>query len=187
MKKLVELIQKNEIIKEIFGANYHSQIISKSNKILQLLLKYNEVKEDDIKLIWDCTQRGDLEAKTTIMKLLSDLAENLNESFINILLQSIINSIDKNKINDKEIDFIYNLSMQGNNENNKNKCCEYLYQCILKLELDDNIQRSPIMQKLITLSGQDDKYLDKFYTLLRAYREPNKDLDYIYEKFITLP
>ena len=165
MKKLVELIQKKEIIKEIFGANYHSQIISKSNKILQLLLKYNEVKEDDIKLIWDCTQRGDLEAKTTIMKLLSNLAENLNESFINILLQSIINSIDKNKINEKEIDFIYNLSMQGNNENNKNKCCEYLYQCILKLELDDNIQKNPIMKKLVRLSGQDDKYLDKFLTM----------------------
>ena len=165
MNLLVELIQKNEIIKEIFGANYHSQIISKSNKILQILLKYNEVKEEDIKLIWDCTQRGDLEAKTTIMKLLSNLAKNLNESFINILLNSVINSIDKNKINEKEIDFIYNLSIQGNNDNNKNKCCEYLYQCILKLDLDDNLQINPIMEKLITLSGKDDKYLDKFMTM----------------------
>ena len=165
MKILINLIQKNEIIKEIFGANYHSQIISKSNKILQILLKYNELKEEDIKLIWDCTQRGDLEAKTTIMQLLSNLAEYLNESFINILLQSIINSIDKNKINEKEIDFIYNLSIHGDNENNKNKCCEYIYQCILKLDLDDNIQRNPIMQKLISLVGANDKYLDKILSM----------------------
>lgn len=39
MKTLIDLIQKNEIIKEIFGPNYHSQIISKSDKILSLLLK----------------------------------------------------------------------------------------------------------------------------------------------------
>ena len=166
MKILVDLIQKKEIIKEIFGANYHSQIISKSNKILALLSKYNALKEEDIKLIWDCTQRGDLEAKTTIMKLLSDVAENLNENFINILLQSIINTIDKNKINEKEIDFIYNLSIHGDNENNKIKCCEYLYQCILKLDLsDNNIQKNPIMDKLVSFCGKDDKYLSKVLSM----------------------
>ena len=165
MKIVVDLIQKNEIIKEIFGANYHSQIISKSNKILALLLQKNEVKEEDIKLIWDCTQRGDLEAKSTIMKLLSDLAENLNENFINILLQNIINTFDKNKINEKEIDFIYNLSIHGDNENNKIKCCEYLYHCILKLDLADNIQKNPIMEKLVSLSGKDDKFLSKVLSM----------------------
>ena len=159
MKVLIELIQKNEIIKEIFGANYHSQIISKSDKILSLLLKNNEVKEDDIKLIWDCTQRGDLEAKSTIMKLLSDLAENLNEKFIDILLKNIINTIDKNQINEKEIDFIYNLSIHAKNDNNKIKCCEYLYQCVLKLELDDNIKKNPIMENLVKFAGKDDKFL----------------------------
>ena len=165
MKIVVDLVQKNEIIKEIFGANYHSQIISKSNKILALLLKNNEVKEEDIKLIWDCTQRGDLEAKSSIMKLLSNLAVNLNENFINILLQNIINTFDKNKINEKEIDFIYNLSIQGDNENNKIKCCEYLYHCILKLDLADNIQKNPIMDKLVCLSGKDDKYLSKVLSM----------------------
>ena len=42
MKMVIYLIQKNEIIK--------SNNI-KSNKILSLLLKNNEIKEDDIKLI----------------------------------------------------------------------------------------------------------------------------------------
>ena len=165
MKIIIDLIQKNEIIKEIFGANYHSQIISKSDKILSLLLRSNEIKEEDIKLIWDCTQRGDLEAKSAIMKLLSDLAENLNENFINILLQNIINEFDKNKINEKEIDFIYNLSIQGDNENNKLKCIEYLYQCILKLDLTDNILKNPIMEKLIEFPSKSDKYLDKILSM----------------------
>ena len=128
---LINLIQKNEIIKEIFGPNYHSQIISKSDKILSLLLKNNEIKEDDIKLIWDCTERGDLEVKNIIMKLLSDLAGNLNEKFINILLENVINKLDENKMNEQDIDFIYNLSIHGDNENNKKKCMDYLYQCVL--------------------------------------------------------
>ena len=166
MKILIDLIHQKEIIKEIFGANYHSQIISKSNKILALLLKNNEIKEDDIKLIWDCTQRGDLEAKTTIMKLLSDLAENLNENFINILLENVINTIDKNKINEKEIEFIYNLSIHGDNEKNKMKCCEYIYQCVLKLDLNDNnLQNNPIMEILLKLPYIDDKYLDKILSM----------------------
>ena len=99
------------------------------------------------------------------MKLLSDLAENLNENFINILLQNIINEFDKNKINEKEIDFIYNLSIQGDNENNKLKCIEYLYQCILKLDLTDNILKNPIMEKLIEFPSKSDKYLDKILSM----------------------
>ena len=181
MKILIELIHKNEIIKEIFGANYHSQIISKSDKIIDLLLENNEIKEEDIKLIWDCTQRGDLEAKTTIMKLLSDLAINLNENFINIILQNIINKFDKNKINENEIDFIYNLSIHGNNENNKIKCCEYLYQCILKLDLFGNIQRNPIMEKLISLTGKDNKYLNKILSLCEKDLKLNNSSLFIFQ------
>ena len=33
--KLINLIKKNEIIQEIFGANYHSQIINKSTEIVK--------------------------------------------------------------------------------------------------------------------------------------------------------
>ena len=168
MKTLIDLIQKNEIIKEIFGPNYHSQIISKSDKILSLLLKNNQVKEEDIKLIWDCTQRGDLEVKNIIMKLLSDLAGNLNENFINILLENVMGEIDGDKINEKDIDFIYNLSIHGDNENNKNKCCEYLYQLTTKLDVNVNeyeIKANPIVIKLLTFAQNGDKYLNKILSL----------------------
>ena len=179
MHILINLIQQNEILKEIFGPNYHSQIISKSDKILSLLLKNNAVKEDDIKLIWDCTQRGDLEAKNIIMKLLSDLAGNLNENYINILLENVINKIDENKMNEQDIDFIYNLSIHGDNENNKNKCLDYLYQCILKLDLnnENDIKNNPIMSKLITFAQSDDKYLGKILSMCETdLKNNNKSL-----------
>ena len=174
MKILINLIQKNDIIKEIFGPNYHSQIISKSDQILSLLLKNNIIKEEEINLIWDCAQRGDLEAKSIIMKLLSDLAPNLNETFINILLESTINTLNKDKMNEKEIDFIFNLSIHGDNENNKNKCCEYLYQCILKLDINnDEIKNSPILTKLLIFSQNDEKYLTKILSMCKNDLEQN--------------
>ena len=181
MHSLIDIIKKNEIIKEIFGANYHSQIISKSDKILSLLLKYNEVNEEDIKLIWDCAQRGDLEAKNIIMKLLSDLAHNLNENFINILLENVINKINSDKMNEQDIDFIYNLSIHGNNENNKMKCCEYLYQCILKFDFnfdnDFEIRNNQIMNKLITFAYGDEKFIQKILSMCENdLKKNNKSL-----------
>ena len=90
--------------------------------------------------------------------ILSNLAENLNENFINILLQNI----DKNKINEKDIDLIYNLSIH---RDNKIKCCEYFYHCILKLDLVDYFQNNPIMERLVSLSGKDDKHLSKVLSM----------------------
>ena len=116
--KLVNLIKKNDIIQEIFGANYHSQLINKSTEIVKLLMLENELSEEDIKLIWSCTKRGDLEAKITISKLLSELADNLKEEYIEMLLNSIKSNIDQ-KIDEKEVELVYRLSIQGkNNEKN---------------------------------------------------------------------
>ena len=185
---LINLIQKNEIIKEIFGPNYHSQIISKSDKILSLLLKNNEIKEDDIKLIWDCTERGDLEVKNIIMKLLSDLAGNLNEKFINILLENVINKLDENKMNEQDIDFIYNLSIHGDNENNKKKCMDYLYQCVLKLNLNDenDIKKNPILNKLLTFAQNDEKYLAQILSMCELDLKNNNNSLLILEIFSIL-
>ena len=108
------------------------------------------------------------------MKLLSDLAPNLNETFINILLESTINTLNKDKMNEKEIDFIFNLSIHGDNENNKNKCCEYLYQCILKLDINnDEIKNSPILTKLLIFSQNDEKYLTKILSMCKNDLEQN--------------
>ena len=159
-KYLSELIQKNEIIKEIFGPNYHSQIISKSNDILSFLAKNNKLTEDDIKLIWDCTQRGDLEAKLTILKLLSELAKDLDENYINMLLNNIVFNIS-GKVNQNEMEFIYNLSIQGNNNENKIKCCEYLYQCLLKITEISSINDNPISEKLLSLIDNNEGCLIK--------------------------
>ena len=100
-EKIIELIKKNDIIQEIFGPNYHSQIINKSKEIVKLLLLENQLSKEEIELIWNCTKRGDLEAKVTILKLLSELADNLKEDYVEMLLNNIKSTTDGKKPNTK--------------------------------------------------------------------------------------
>ena len=53
------------------------------------------------------------------MKLLSDLAENLNENFINILLENVMDKIDENKMNEKDLASIIKEREGGINANER--------------------------------------------------------------------
>ena len=172
MKKIVQLLKKNELINEIFGPNYHSQIISKSIDIVKILILENELSDDDIKLIWSCTKRGDLEAKLTILNLLSELAPNLKPEYISMLLNNILNSVDSennsNKINQNEIELVYKLSIQGTeNTENMIKCCDYLCRCLLSMNYNDINLNNPnaILEKLLILLDRDDKYIEKVLSI----------------------
>ena len=164
-KNIIKIIKDNNIIKELFGNNYHTQIISKSKEILQLMLKSNEITEDEIKLIWSLTEQGDLEAKMTIIKLFSDLIIFLNENYCNILLENINKSIDKDqekekdeKINENEIELIYNLAIKGNNEQFLIKCCEYYCKSFLEINNLNNLAKSSCINKVLNLFFKGEKY-----------------------------
>ena len=159
---LILIIKENKIINELFGANYHSQLISKSNEIIKLLLKENALDESDMALIWSCTKRGDLEAKLTIMKLLSSLTDNLQENHIEMLLNSVISNVDK-KINNEEIELVYKLSTKNeDNEKNMMHCCEYLWKIFLETNPQSpDIDLGKIMEKIILMSSKNEKYLKK--------------------------
>ena len=176
MTKIIKLIKENKILSELFGANYHSQLIKISNEIIKLLLKENELDETDMTLIWSCTKRGDLEAKLTIMKLLSSLAKNLKENHIEMLLNSVISNVDK-KINNEEIDLVFNLSTQNEqNEKNMMHCCEYLSQIFFVLypqspSMDENAKK--ILEKILLICPKNDKYLQKVLNICENGLEKN--------------
>ena len=173
-EKVIELIKKNNIIQEIFGANYHSQIINKSKEIVKLLLLENQLNKEDIELIWNCTNRGDLEAKVTILKLLSDLADNLKEDYVEMLLNNIKETTDGKKINNEELNLVYKLSLQGKeNEKNILICCEYLCNCLLSSPTS-KISNNPILEKLITLAQKDNIYLKKIIEICEECIKKNQ-------------
>ena len=156
-KNMIDLIKKNEVIKEIFGTNYHTQIISKSIDILELMLDNNEITEDEIKLIWSLTEQGDLEAKRIIIKLFSDLIPHLNENYCNYILDCINKEKDK-QLDDTEIELIYNLSIKGKNENYMLKSCEYYCKNALEINNLNNLQKSPFIEKVVNLFSKAEKY-----------------------------
>ena len=188
-KNIINLIKKNDIIKELFGNNYHTQIISKSNDILEFMLKNNEISEEEIKLIWSLTEQGDLEAKMTIIKLLSDLITNINEKDSNIILECIKKGKDK-KLNENEIELIYNLSIKGNNEYFMLKSCEYFCKNVLEINSRNNLEKSHNIGKLINFFFKGEKYSQIEIDIFQNDLKLNKNvlpifylLDKIVEKY----
>ena len=128
-KKILELLKKHNIIKEIFGPNYHCEIINNSKGIIQFLLSEKQLNQEDIKIIWNCTQLGDSEAKETILNLLLKLADNLKGDYSIILLRDIKETTYDNEISNEELNLVYALTMniidhidinKNSNTNNKN-------------------------------------------------------------------
>ena len=188
-KYIISLIKKNEIIKNLFGTNYHSQIISKSNDILELMLKYNELSNDEIKLIWSLTNQNDLEAKMTIIKLFSNLIIHLNENYCTVLLECI-NEKDDKKLNENTIDLIYNLSIKANNESFMLKCIEYFCNSVLEVKNLSNLSKNENIPKILNLMAKREKYFQNVIDICENNLKSNKNilttlflLDEIIERF----
>ena len=174
-KDIINFIKKNEIIKELFGSNYHTQIISKSNNILEFMLKNNEISEEEIKLIWSLTEQGDLEAKTIIIKLLLNLVDYLNEKYCNILI-GCINSGKNIKLNENEIELIYNLAIKGNNEDFMLKCCEYYCKNILEINDLNKLSKSSYVDKLVNLFSKNKKCCQMIIDICENSLKKNKNV-----------
>ena len=154
---LIKLIKQYDIIKNIFGTNYHTQIISKSKDILELMIKNNELTEEDLKLIWSLTKQGDLEATKIIIKLLNDLVSFLNENYCNIILD-FCSKEDKQILNEDKIDLIYNLAIKGNNIQFMTKCCELYCNNALEYKNKKNLSTNPYISKVLNLISKGDKF-----------------------------
>ena len=171
LKRMAELIKENNLVNEIFGPNYHTQIISKSKEIIKLLLKYDQLDEELINLIWSCTQRGDYDAKITIINLFIELIPNFNEAFIGKLLNAII-SINDGKVNEKELDLMYRLSSVTKSPENKLKINQYFCQSIFKLKTFK--MNNPVFVKLIELMREDENYIIKVLEICQKNLKENK-------------
>ena len=156
-KNLIDLIKKYNIIKIIFGTNYHAQIISKSNEILEFMLKNDELTEEDLGLIWSLTKKGDVEAEKNIIQLLSNLIIYLKENYCNILLKYLDEEEDKNS-NENRIDLIYNLAIKTNNEKYLIKCCEIYSNNTFEIKNLNNLSKSPYISKILYLIAKNENY-----------------------------
>ena len=172
---IIEIIKKNNLIKELFGSNYHTQIINKSNEILEFMLKNNELTEEEIKLIWSLTEQGDLEAKMTIIKLLSDFIIYLNEKFCNIILNSI--NIEKiTSFGEKEIDLIKNLAIKANDKKFIAKCCEIFCDKIFEINNLNILEKSPYVNIVENFFEKDEICCKRIIDICESNLKQNKNV-----------
>ena len=169
--KICELLKNNNIIEEIFGPNYHSQMIYKSFEIVKILIGNKLLDDRDVNLIWGCTQKGDLEVKKAIISLLLRLIYNYDESFIGILLNAIINNSDV-KSNEKESEFVLRLSFKVQSQENNLKICQYF--CKNILEMDNFSETNPIYEKLLKLMKHDENYIIQVLKICEQKIKENK-------------
>ena len=171
LENICREIKKSKIIDEIFGANYHSQIISKSTDLVKLFFEFKIADKNDLKLIWSCTQKGDSEVKKIIIKLLIELTPIFDEVFIGNLLNAMI-AVSDGKPNEKETDFVFSLSSETKNQENKMKICKYC--CRIIFNLNSFSCKNPVFEKLIKLMDNDENYLIKVLEICEDQIKENK-------------
>ena len=125
------------IINKIFGTNYYDENIKNSKNILKMMIRYKKLEEKDIKLIFDCARKVNLNLKTFIIKdLLWIFFDEENEKYEEML----INEITSNK-NIPNTDFIEKLFHNSNKIGNKIKICKYYSDILVEsnsLDLTNN-------------------------------------------------
>ena len=172
---IINVIKKNNLIKELFGSNYHTQIIKQSNDIVEFMLKNNELTEDDIKLIWSLTEQSDLEAKMTIIKLLSDLKNYLNQKLSNVILNSI-NVETIINFSENEIDLIKNLAINANNKIFISKCCEIFFDKILEIKNLNTLEKSTYVNMLSNFFEKDEICCKRIIEICESNLKENKNV-----------
>lgn len=89
LEKAYIKVEEYKIIDEIFGANSHSQLVIKSQDLLEILIKEDKLKENELQLVLSFLSKGDLEGKLMILKMLKDICKNMNAKHISTILNLI--------------------------------------------------------------------------------------------------
>ena len=182
-QKLLKILKKNNIIYEIFGPNNHSQLISKSKEIIEFLFLHNELSEEELNLIWNATESGDLDQKKIILKIFNEIII-MNQIPNEIIMKLLNSNIDKksngNEMTDEEIDFIFNLMNKLNDKENIEKCLNFFINYVKEIP-NNNILKKILKiienhseyKELVVLKAldyfQNDKSFFVGYKLLRSF------------------
>ena len=79
----MKLIEDNRLFNEIYGPNSHIQLINKSKEFLEIMIQNNKLSETELSIIWEATQKGDLEGKLTILNIFKEIIGSFKENHLN--------------------------------------------------------------------------------------------------------
>ena len=99
VKKLIKILKENKIIEEIYGEKSHIQLVSKSKEIVELLLINDELDENELNLIMNATNVGDLDQKNCIIKILLEIVNDKNNKINEKIIETLLNYFNLEKEN----------------------------------------------------------------------------------------
>ena len=146
---------------------------------MEVIIKNNELTEEEIKLIWSLTEQGDLEAKMTIIKLLSDFIIYLNENFCKLILNTI--NIEKiPSFGEKELDLIKNLAIKANDKKFISKCCEIFCDKIFEINNLNVLEKSPYVNIVVNFFGKDEICCKRIFDIFETKLKENKKVLFVF-------
>ena len=152
LKKLIKILKDNKIIEEIYGEKSHIQLVSKSKEIVELLIINNELDENELNLIMNATNVGDLDQKNCIIKIFLEIVNDknndnkINEKIIESLLNYFNLEKENKNLNNEIIDLYFNLISKISNEE---KCFDCLKNSLKFLKkFNDNSMKLIIIEYL---------------------------------------
>jgi len=155
--RIINLIKNKDIIKEIYGSNYHNQIISKSEGIVKILLKHHKLNEEEVKIIMGCAQKGVLETKITIINLMKNLIHDFDDNFIGLLMDVLLSN--KERVPDvNEMDLVCKLSSEVRSLDNVTKITQYFCNSLFNSN-NYKFNTNPGYKKLNELMEKDENYI----------------------------
>ena len=183
--RIIDFINNNNIINEIFLSDNNSKIILKSYGIIKILLKYHKLSAEDRKIILGCIQRDDLKVKTAFIELMAKLVPDFDNNFLGFLMDALLSN-KKEKYNDsendnyKEVNLALKISSVEINTDIKNKIIEYLCQnlfCLNNYKINHNFA----FKKLCELMNKDENYIKKVLDICENNLKNNKNSLICYE------
>ena len=150
VKKLIKILKENKIIEEIYGEKSHIQLVSKSKEIVELLLINDELDENELNLIMNATNVGDLDQKNCIIKILLEIVNDKNNKINEKIIETLLNYFNLEKenknLNNEIIELYFNLISKISNEE---KCFENLKNSLKFLnKFNDNSMKLIIIEYL---------------------------------------
>ena len=101
----MKLIEDNRLFNEIYGPNSHIQLINKSKEFLEIMIQNNKLSETELSIIWEATQKGDLEGKLSILNIFKEIIGSFKENHLNYIIHKLY-SIPSNELTNEEINVI---------------------------------------------------------------------------------
>ena len=106
-------LENNNVFDDLYGSTSHSQLIQRSSDFLRFLINEELLTIEHLTIIWRGIEKGDIQTKLSIYKMITDLSMSFNAANVEFLVDRISN-IEISKLTKEDIELLYELARFSN-------------------------------------------------------------------------